>query len=232
MKKKGGRRKVEGGKGKRKTARSSDSAGATKVRMKVPKSKTKTTSAFRLPPSAFKIEATNQQQRWPVKLKQLQDAVRAVLTGEKIKQADISLAVVDDPTIHQINQQFLQHDEPTDCISFLLEQDGDRIDGDILVSADTAAHSAHDFGWHVQDELLLYAIHGMLHLVGYDDLKPAKKRLMRQRERHYLAKFGLKPRYKLNSVSGAVDEKLPATRSRKKTARAKTARPKAVSGSR
>jgi probable rRNA maturation factor len=149
--------------------------------------------------SAFKIEASNQQQRWPVKLSQLQSALRSVMEGEGIRSADVSLAVVDDPTIHRINRQFLQHDEPTDVISFLLEQDGDRLDGDILISADTAAHSADDFGWNLADELLLYAIHGMLHLVGYDDLSPAKKRVMRQKERQYLAKFGLKPRYQLNS---------------------------------
>jgi probable rRNA maturation factor len=199
----GGKPRPEGGKSKRKSA---------------PNQKRSAKS------SAFKIDATNQQNRWPVKIPPLESALRSVLEGEGIRQADISLAIVDDPTIHQINKQFLEHDEPTDVISFLLEQDGDRLDGDILISADTAAHSADEYSWNLADELLLYTIHGMLHLVGYDDLVPAKKRQMRQKERHYLAKFGLKPRYKLNSGIRGGEEKTPVAKTRAKTDGRKRAR--------
>jgi len=59
------------------------------------------------------------------------------------------------------------------------------------VSADYAAREAPTFGWSTDDELLLYTIHGALHLVGYDDLEPALKAEMHEQETAYLARFGL-----------------------------------------
>jgi probable rRNA maturation factor len=117
-----------------------------------------------------------------------------VLLGERIRRANVSIVVVDDRTIHRLNRRFLNHDEPTDVITFSLEE-GDSVDGEIITSADTAAAAAKRFGWTMADELLLYAVHGALHLAGYDDQAPTQRRKMRSRERWYLAKFGLKPQY-------------------------------------
>jgi probable rRNA maturation factor len=152
-------------------------------------------SALRLPSSAFdgfSIAVTNRQRRWRVNSATLKAATVSVLRDEGIVSADISIAVVNDATIHDINRQFLKHDEPTDVISFVLDQKGKSIDGEIVISADTAAETAKRIGWSAEDEMLLYAIHGALHLAGYDDLKPAARRQMRSREKHYLSKFGVK----------------------------------------
>jgi probable rRNA maturation factor len=154
------------------------------------------TSAFRLPSSAsegFSIAVSNRQRRWRVDSAALKAAVLSVLQGEGIAKADVSIAVVNDNALHQINRQFLNHDEPTDVISFVLDQKGQSIDGEIVLSADTAASAAKEIGWSEQEEMLLYVIHGALHLTGYDDLKPATRRQMRSREKHYLTKFGVKP---------------------------------------
>jgi probable rRNA maturation factor len=148
------------------------------------------------------VEVENTR-RGKVDLKRLRAGVQAVLEGEGIEQANISLAVVDDPTIHDLNRRYLEHDEATDVISFVLDQKDGIVDGQIVVSADTAAASADRFGWSPADELLLYAIHGTLHLVGFDDRTAAAQRSMRQRERHYLAQFGLRPRYREKPVSRA-----------------------------
>jgi probable rRNA maturation factor len=80
-------------------------------------------------------------------------------------------------------------------ISFALEESKSVVHGQIVVSVDTAARAADQFGWTREDELLLYAIHGALHLAGYEDSTAASRREMRRREQLYLAKFGLKPRY-------------------------------------
>ena len=143
----------------------------------------------------FKVEFSSQQRAQAIDRKRLIAAVRAVLEGQRIKRASISIAIVDDPTIHQLNRRYLNHDEPTDVISFALESNGECIDGQIVISAETAAVTAKEYGWKTGDELLLYAIHGTLHLVGYDDLTPAAKKIMRRAEMHYLAQFGLTPRY-------------------------------------
>ncbi len=92
------------------------------------------------------------------------------------------MAAVDDRTIHQLNRRYLDHDYPTDVLSFVLEEGPGTVEGEIIVSGDTAAASAPGYGWPAQDELLLYVIHGMLHLVGYDDKSPADAARMRQAE--------------------------------------------------
>jgi len=143
----------------------------------------------------LRIELANDQDRHPVDENRLRLAVRRVLEDEAVGRAVISLAVVDDSAMHLLNRKYLGHDEPTDVLSFVLEESPDELEGEIIVSADTAAATAQRFGWTVADEILLYVVHGALHLVGYDDTSPAAMAEMRAKEQIYLAEFGLKPRY-------------------------------------
>ena len=135
------------------------------------------------------------EQTLPLDETPLRRAVRMILRDAAISHAEVSIAVVDDPTIHQLNRQYLDHDEATDVISFVLQREEDRLEGEVVVSAETAQRCAHQFGWSAADELLLYVIHGTLHLVGYDDQTPEQRAAMRDQERAYLARFGLEPRY-------------------------------------
>lgn len=123
----------------------------------------------------------------------LEACARNILQEEGPDSCELSLAVVDDQTIHQVNRDFLKHDYPTDVISFVLDQTADTLEGEIVASAETAIAQAAHYGWKPEDELLLYITHGTLHLVGYDDQTPEGKAEMRERERHYLAQFGLTP---------------------------------------
>ena len=77
------------------------------------------------------------------------------------------------------------------------------LEGEIIVSADTAESSARLYGWSVDDELLLYVIHGALHLVGFDDKTPAMAAVMREQEAAHLAPFGLQPRWQETTVAAA-----------------------------
>src|SRR4051812_47696364 len=108
----------------------------------------------------FDIQLNNEQLSHPIDEQRLIAGCRAVLAGEGLKDAQISLAVVDDPAIRELNRKFLQHDYATDVISFVLEDHGDALEGEVIVSADTAAAMAAPFGWTTDDELLLYVIHG------------------------------------------------------------------------
>src|SRR3954449_9000162 len=94
------------------------------------------------------------------------DVVRAVLDGEGVKDAEISLAFVDNPTIHRLNKRYLDHDEPTDVLSFPLSE-GKKFAGELVIGAEVAQVQAAERGHDVQDELGLYVIHGLLHLCGY-----------------------------------------------------------------
>jgi probable rRNA maturation factor len=117
---------------------------------------------------------------------------RAVLEGEGVADYEISLAFVDDPTIHRLNLRYLQHDEPTDVLSFPLSDQGSRkLSGELVIGAEVALARAREHGHDVQAELGLYVIHGLLHLCGFDDHDPADAAAMRSSERHYLGQLGL-----------------------------------------
>jgi probable rRNA maturation factor len=102
------------------------------------------------------------------------------------------LAVVDDATIHDVNRRFLNHDEPTDVVTFVLEESENSLDGEIVLGADVAWRTAAELRVSPGDELLLYVIHGALHLVGYDDLSDEPRVEMRRCEQQYLAAFGVR----------------------------------------
>jgi probable rRNA maturation factor len=117
---------------------------------------------------------------------------RAVLEGEGIADYEISLAFVDNATIHRLNLRYLQHDEPTDVLSFPLSDAGSKkLAGELVIGAEVALARANEDGHDVQHELGLYVIHGLLHLCGFDDHDAADAEAMRSRERHYLAGAGL-----------------------------------------
>ncbi len=143
----------------------------------------------------IRIDVTNEQTTLDVDDARLRNAVELILSDAGVTSGMVSVAVVDDTAIHRLNREFLEHDYPTDVLSFLLDRKPAMIEGEVIVSGDTAQCSAAQFGWSPHDELLLYVIHGTLHLVGYDDLQPDLLAEMRRQEERYLAHFGLRPRY-------------------------------------
>ncbi len=110
------------------------------------------------------VQIDNSQRRWKVDPKRLRTAIQAVLAGEGIRKASVSLAVVDDRTIHELNRRYLKHDEPTDVISFLLDQADGIVDGQIVVSADTAAATAERYGWTARRRIV--AVRGSRHIAS------------------------------------------------------------------
>jgi probable rRNA maturation factor len=139
----------------------------------------------------FGVFVSNRQSRHAVDETQVVTAVRSILEDSDFSSANVSVAIVEDATIHDLNRRYLEHDWPTDVLSFVLEDDGHHLEGEIVVSADTASAAADEFGWPAAAELLLYVIHGALHLVGYRDKSPAAKREMRAAEARFLGQFGL-----------------------------------------
>ena len=141
-------------------------------------------------PDPFEILISNGQAQHAVDEQQLVAAARAVLNESDFNSAMISLAVVDDATIHDLNRQFLNHDWPTDVLSFALQDDDAHLEGEVIISADTAAAMAAELGCTAEAEQLLYVIHGMLHLIGYCDKTPEDAQLMRIAEARFLGQFG------------------------------------------
>lgn len=139
-----------------------------------------------------KISIHSPQELVPVDRARLREIARTVLDGENIPEYEISLALVDNPTIHRLNKQYLDHNEPTDVLSFPYSNPGaKRLEGELVIGVEIALSQATERGHDVQAELALYIIHGLLHLCGYDDKSPADEIKMRESERLYLAKLGM-----------------------------------------
>lgn len=139
----------------------------------------------------IQVTVTNEQSGLRVDRRRLTAAVRSALADQPLTAGQISLAVVDDPSMHRLNRQFLAHDYPTDVLSFVLEQSDGYLEGEVIVSADRARAECQRYGWGPVEELLLYVVHGVLHLAGYDDLQPAPRRRMRRQEKACLARLGI-----------------------------------------
>jgi len=137
------------------------------------------------------IQLTDQQSTLALDAQRIKQAARLILEDHGPDSVQVSIAVVDDCTIHELNRRFLQHDYPTDVLSFVLEQQDGRLEGEVIVSTDTAVAQAGEYGVQPADELLLYVVHGVLHLVGFDDKSPDLRRRMRCAEQHYLEQFGV-----------------------------------------
>jgi probable rRNA maturation factor len=140
----------------------------------------------------IKVAVACPQEAVPVDRGRMRQFVRAVLAGEGIAAAEISLAFVDDATIHRLNLRYLNHDEPTDVLSFPLSEGKDgKLAGELVIGAEVARSQAEGRGHAVEAELALYVIHGLLHLCGHDDKSAKTAAAMRGRERHYLRELGL-----------------------------------------
>ncbi|MEZ6061306.1 MAG: rRNA maturation RNase YbeY [Planctomycetaceae bacterium] len=161
--------------------------------------------------TTYELDISVSRTSVPVDVRQLQQDLERALHQEQVARAVLSVSIVDNAAIHELNRRHLQHDFPTDVISFALDWSADdrdspgngpaersagaSIEGEIVVSAEFAAESAERCGWSVQNELTLYVVHGMLHLCGYDDLSGSEKSVMRAREISILTALGLEPRY-------------------------------------
>ena len=143
------------------------------------------------------IEIANQQQSLAVNLEPLRAAIALVAREADFREGEISLAIVTDEEIHRLNQKHLNHDYETDVLSFVFERHSGYLEGEIIVSADTAISASqelsnsHETRWPPEHELLLYVVHGMLHLVGYNDKQPAEQQAMRAAERHAMEQLGI-----------------------------------------
>lgn len=156
----------------------------------------------------YDIEIVDAQSRIDVDLDRLRKVAVDVLRHEGVTSASISVALIDGATMQALNRRHLDHDYDTDVLSFLLECTepdtvapalprgaGKILDGEILISGDVTARAAAEAGWCAESEVTLYLVHGLLHLVGYDDQIESDRSTMRDRERVHLARWKLTPTY-------------------------------------
>lgn len=112
--------------------------------------------------------------------------IRLVAESEIRRTGDIAVIFCSDNYILDINRRYLGHDYFTDIITFDYCE-GDRISGDLFISVDSVRENAHEYGNEFDDELNRVIVHGILHLIGYDDHTEEDIKVMREKENYYLS---------------------------------------------
>ena len=121
-------------------------------------------------------------------------AVRGALAalGFEQEQGEIGIELTDDETIHVYNREYRGVDRPTDVLSFPCFEGEQLIGipdghlGDIMISVETAARQAEELGHSTEREILFLAIHGTLHILGYDHMQPEDEEIMLAKQRQIL----------------------------------------------
>lgn len=110
--------------------------------------------------------------------------------GEEGKKAGVvNFIFCSDEYLSKVNMEFLKRDYYTDVISFDYSE-GDRISGDIMISVDRIKENAENLGVSYTEELKRIMVHGLLHLIGYDDATDDLRADMSRREDFYLIQAG------------------------------------------
>ena len=137
----------------------------------------------------------------------LQDGLNVVARLHNLSaQTEVDITIVDDEEIHTLNRDYRNVDRPTDVLSFALdegeEEEPEIIDGpelhllgDIIISAETAQRQGEEFGHGLEREIVYLAVHGLLHLLGYDHMVEEDKVIMRAKEEEALREIQLSEEY-------------------------------------
>ena len=138
----------------------------------------------------------NQQQNQPLKIPAVQKKAQAILNALECPDGELSVLLVDDPRIAELNETYLNHQGPTNVISFpMREGDGANLHpellGDVVISMDTCAQEAEMGEIPTERRFYELLVHGILHLFGYDHVhSEAEADVMESKSRELLALIG------------------------------------------
>lgn len=139
--------------------------------------------------------------------KRLHDGLNAVAHLHGLDDmTEVDITIVDDEEIHTLNREYRNVDRPTDVLSFALDEgeedepeliDGpeEHLLGDIIISVETAQRQGEEFGHGLEREIVYLAVHGLLHLLGYDHMTDEDKKIMRAKEEEALREIRLSEEY-------------------------------------
>lgn len=112
--------------------------------------------------------------------------LKLVAESEIRRIGDVSIIFCSDSYILDINMKYLQHDYFTDIITFDYCE-GEKLSGDLFISIDSVRENALQYGTEFDEELNRVMVHGILHLIGYDDHTKDNQKIMREKENYYLS---------------------------------------------
>lgn len=125
--------------------------------------------------------------KFEFKNKQLNNRWLKMVAGSEVKElGDVSIIFCSDNYILDVNMKYLQHDYFTDIITFDYCE-GKTLSGDLFISIDTVRENAREYGVEFEEELHRVIVHGLLHLIGYDDQTPEQQKEIHSKEDYYLS---------------------------------------------
>ncbi len=130
-------------------------------------------------------------------LYELKDLLEKTCHDEKLGDGEFNVIIVDEDKIHDLNKNYRGIDRVTDVISFALEDDRTfnlenyRMLGDIYICLDKAKSQALEYGHSFKRELSFLAIHGLLHLLGYDHMNSEDEKIMFDKQEEVLSRYGI-----------------------------------------
>lgn len=132
------------------------------------------------------VVSTRALARPPIRPADVRQRAERMLEALRMKDAELSVLLCDDATIHALNRDYRKKDRPTDVLAFAMREGegGDlhpTLLGDIVISVETARRQAHEQARSIADEVTFLLAHGLLHLLGYDHRTEAEDRVMRAR---------------------------------------------------
>ena len=130
------------------------------------------------------LTIANRQRARKINERVLREITTALLTELAGPDASLEINLVSPTQMAKVNQTFLQHEGPTDVITFDYREGRPDapMQGELFICPAVAVTQAREFGNEWRSELVRYVIHGVLHLLGYDDLEPVARRKMKQVE--------------------------------------------------
>jgi len=135
----------------------------------------------------LKISIHNINKKFKLKKNPIKKLIRLIFSEEKRLQGEIGLIFVDHDYMIKLNKKFLQQKNSTDVLSFPLEEeDSSALIGEIYINLDKVIEQASDYNITYLEEMNRIIIHGLLHLLGYNDQTRTDKVKMTDRENYYL----------------------------------------------
>lgn len=144
------------------------------------------------------VEIYNESGEEITEIEELRNVIEYAITYQHLSKLEFTIILVDNQKIHQLNKTYRGVDHPTDVISFALEDGepmvtvGNRILGDIYISVPMARGQALSYGHSFTREICFLAIHGFLHLLGYDHIQEGDEKVMFKLQKEILDGYGIK----------------------------------------